>query len=165
MDVKRLPDGVGLRTPGALVATWFGVGLIRPAPGTWGSVAALPLGVGILYLAGPWGLLGAAVAIFAFGTWETHRLIRGFPDDAGHDHASIVVDEVAGQLIALIPALFSPLLWLAAFLLFRLFDIWKPGPIGMLDRKVPGALGVMLDDVAAGVAAALCVFALSYLVP
>ncbi len=148
---------VTLRAPGALVATWFGIGLVRPAPGTWGSLAALPLGVVILYAAGPWGLAVAVLAVYGLGMLEVRRFLASFPDDADRDHGAIVVDEVAGQLIALIPAMLSPMLWIAAFVLFRLFDIWKPWPVRLLDRAVPGALGVMLDDVAAGLMAAAAV--------
>ncbi|MBC6439388.1 MAG: phosphatidylglycerophosphatase A [Rhodospirillales bacterium] len=147
--------------PGAFIATWFGAGLLRPAPGTWGSLAALPLGIAVLYLAGPWALAVVAVAVFGLGMMSAGRLIASFPQGSDHDHGAIVVDEVAGQLIALIPAMLSPLLWVAAFLLFRLFDIWKPWPIRRLDRDVPGVLGVMADDIVAGIFAAVGVFVLA----
>ena len=81
-------------------------------------------------------------------------MLATLPDGADRDRGEIVVDEVAGQLVALIPAMLSPALWVAAFALFRLFDIWKPWPVRLLDRKATGALGIMLDDVAAGLMAA-----------
>jgi phosphatidylglycerophosphatase A len=152
------------------IATFFGVGLLRPAPGTWGSLAALPVAWALCTLGGPWALIAALVlAIFA-GVWATTAEIArgGEPDPA-----EIVIDEVAGQWIALLPVVIGAAHvgaevsrlwpgWVAAFLLFRLFDIWKPGPIGWADRK-PGTSGVMLDDVFAGLAAAVCVMALAAL--
>ena len=81
---------------------------------------------------------------------------------ADPDHAAIVIDEACGQFLALIPAMLSPVLWILSFVLFRLFDIWKPGPIRMIERRLEGAWGVMLDDVAAGAAAAACVWAFSW---
>tara|TARA_B100000686_G_scaffold236133_1_gene244075 strand:- start:1129 stop:1647 length:519 start_codon:yes stop_codon:yes gene_type:complete len=159
----RLPPGVSLRTPGALVATWFGSGLLVPGPGTWGSLATLPLGILILLYTDHWVLLAVAVLTFVVGTWQTQRLIDAFPDDAPKDNSSIVVDETVGQLIALIPAAASPLLWLAAFVLFRLFDIWKPGPVRFLERRLKGVWGIMMDDVVAGIMAAVCVYGLALL--
>ena len=79
----------------------------------------------------------------------------------GHDSKMIVIDEVAGQWIALLPAALNPALILIAFILFRFFDILKPWPISFIDKKVPGALGVMGDDIIAGLFAAICVFAVS----
>jgi len=147
-----------------IIATFFGIGHLRPAPGTWGSLAALPVALVLHLLVGPWGLLVATVAVFLVGLWatvlETHAATH---KDPGY----IVIDEVAGQWVALLPVSFGAAhagaaitaLWpgfVAAFLLFRLFDIWKPGPIGMIDRR-DDALGVMLDDILAGVFAAICV--------
>ena len=147
-----------------LVATFFGIGHLRPAPGTWGSLAALPVALVLHLLVGPWGLLAAAILVFFIGLWATVAETRGAADK---DPSHIVIDEVAGQWVALLPVSFGAAhagaaitaLWpgfVAAFVLFRLFDIWKPGPIGMIDRR-GDALGVMLDDILAGVFAALCV--------
>ena len=151
--------------PSRLVATFGGVGLIRPAPGTWGSAAALPLGW-VLHGLGGFPLLAiATLAVAALGWWAARAEEAA---TGSHDESAIVIDEVAGQWIALWPlslglnhAGVDPWLfpwpgWLGAFLAFRLFDIWKPGPIGWADRQ-PGATGVMLDDLIAGVAAALTV--------
>lgn len=147
-----------------IIATFFGIGHLRPAPGTWGSLAALPVALVLHLLVGPWGLLVATVAVFLVGLWATVLETHAATDkDPGH----IVIDEVAGQWVALLPVSFGAAhagaaitaLWpgfVAAFLLFRLFDIWKPGPIGMIDRR-DDALGVMLDDILAGVFAAICV--------
>ena len=80
---------------------------------------------------------------------------------ADPDHGAIVIDEACGQFLALIPAMLSPVLWILSFVLFRLFDIWKPGPIRLIERRLGGAWGVMMDDVAAGAAAAACVWVFS----
>jgi len=157
-------------SPAGLVATWFGSGHLRPAPGTWGSLAALPCAWVVYVLTGPVGLLVATGAVFALGLWATSVETAGKAD---HDPSEIVVDEVVGQWIALLPVAFGAAragadvlaLWpgiLAGFVLFRLFDIWKPGPVGWADRR-GDALGVMLDDVIAGILAALCVAALAAL--
>jgi phosphatidylglycerophosphatase A len=147
-----------------LIATFFLVGHLRPAPGTWGSLAALPVAWALHVVGGPLALALAALVAFASGWWATAVQTEGKDD---HDPSEIVIDEVAGQWLALLPvsvgaahagvaitALWPG--WVVAFVAFRLFDIWKPGPIGWADRR-GDALGVMLDDVLAGVAAALCV--------
>jgi phosphatidylglycerophosphatase A len=153
------------------VASFFGVGWLRPAPGTWGSLAALILSFAILEVAGLWlFLLGLALAIGA-AFWSVSALVRQLGEPGHHDPSWVVIDEVAGQWIALLPIALGAELagaaptqlwpgWLAAFLLFRLFDIWKPGPVGWADRR-PGAAGVVLDDLIAGALAALVVVLLA----
>lgn len=128
---------------------------MRPAPGTWGSLAAAPLGWFIIQHTGLAGLLVGCTAVFIVGVWaaeayETHK--------SEHDSPEVVIDEVIGQWIAFIPlAVLSGTIWAygLGFVLFRLFDIWKPWPISWLDKHVNGGLGAMVDDVAAGIAAAL----------
>ena len=153
-----------------IFATFLGTGLLRPAPGTWGSLAALPVAWAIATLLGPWGLVVATALVFAMGWGATAVETRGMAD---HDPSEIVIDEVVGQWIALFPIVFGAARagvdlralwpgWVAAFLLFRLFDIWKPWLVGWADRR-GDALGVMLDDVIAGVFAAICVTALAAL--
>ncbi|QYK40200.1 MAG: phosphatidylglycerophosphatase A [Paracoccaceae bacterium] len=139
--------------------TTFGyVGLLRPAPGTWGSLAALPLGLVIARFGGFPGLVAATVAVTALGLWACGVALRNRP---GEDPAEIVIDEVAGMWMTLcFPAYafwsmghagWMPWpAWLAGLALFRLFDIWKPGPVGQADRRGDPA-GVMLDDLWAGV--------------
>ncbi|MDK3072841.1 phosphatidylglycerophosphatase A [Sedimentitalea sp. JM2-8] len=151
-----------------MIATVGGVGYLRPAPGTWGSLAALPLFWLIHVIGGfPLAML-AALAAFAKGVWATGVLTRGSDD---HDPSEIVIDEVVGQWIALLPLSYSAWRmdldilrfwpgWIAAFLLFRLFDIGKPWLVGWADRR-NDALGVMLDDVVAGVFAAIGVMILA----
>lgn len=147
------------------IATFFYSGLSPKAPGTFGSLAALPCGWVIHGLTGFPGLLIAAILVFFLGWWATANVTRGQQD---HDPGEIVIDEVVGQWIALFPLSFglwqsgaAPWLfpypgWIAAFLFFRLFDIWKPWPVSWADRKNT-ALGVMLDDVLAGIMAAIVV--------
>ncbi|WP_424967450.1 MULTISPECIES: phosphatidylglycerophosphatase A family protein [unclassified Dinoroseobacter] len=153
-----------------MIATVFGVGLMKPAPGTWGSLAALPLAWAIHTLGGFPALAIATLAVCALGWWATAEATRGAAD---HDPSEIVIDEVAGQWIALWPvsagawhvgAEISALWpgWIAAFVFFRLFDIWKPGPVGWADKRHDAA-GVMLDDIVAGVMAAICVAVLAFL--
>lgn len=153
-----------------MIATFFYVGHMRPAPGTWGSLAALPTGWVIYVLTGPWGLVVGVVLSYVIGVWATAEETRGKDD---HDPSEIVIDEVCGQWIALLPIAFGAANagvaitalwpgWIAAFALFRLFDITKWGPIGWADR-MHGPTGVMLDDVIAGIFAAIGVLALAWL--
>jgi phosphatidylglycerophosphatase A len=153
-----------------LIVTLFGVGHLRPAPGTWGSLAALPLAFVLILLGGGWLLSLGIVVAFVAGLWATKAEIAATGDT---DPSHVVIDEVSGQWIALLPIGFgvtmtgaTPLAlwpgWVAAFLFFRLFDIWKPGPIGRADAR-GDALGVMADDVLAGFAAAACTFVLGAL--
>ncbi|MFD2739325.1 phosphatidylglycerophosphatase A [Sulfitobacter aestuarii] len=153
-----------------MIATLLGVGHIRPAPGTWGSLVALPY-AWLLHMIGgfPLLLLGIVIA-FAKGWWATARMTAGSDN---HDPSEIVVDELVGQWIALLPLSYAAWSmqismlamwpgWIAAFVLFRLFDIWKPLIVGWADRR-GDALGVMLDDVFAGIFAAFGVLALAAL--
>lgn len=152
--------------------TTFGyVGLLRPAPGTWGSAAALALGVVIDGLIGFPALLAATALVTALGFWACALALADRP---GEDPSEIVIDEVAGQWLALLfPAaafFFGPgkegLLpwpaWVGAFVLFRLFDIWKPWLVGRADARHDAA-GVMLDDLWAGAFAGLAVIVLGVL--
>ncbi|MDJ1007147.1 MAG: phosphatidylglycerophosphatase A [Paracoccaceae bacterium] len=153
-----------------LIATFFYIGLLRPAPGTWGSLAAIPIAWGIHWLAGPIGLALATIGLFAAGLWATERETL---DSGDEDPSEIVVDEVIGQWIALLPVSVGAAsagvafgaLWpgiVTAFFAFRLFDIWKPFVIGTVDRR-GDALGILLDDALAGVAAAAVVIAFAVL--
>lgn len=153
-----------------MIGTVLGVGYIRPAPGTWGSLVALPWGWLIHVLGGLPLLVLATLAAFFKGWWATGVMTHGSDD---HDPSEIVVDEVVGQWIALMPLSYAAWSmeisilalwpgWIAAFALFRLFDIWKPLIIGWADRR-GDALGVMLDDVFAGLFAACGVLVLAAL--
>lgn len=158
MSGKR-PEGLPVWHPAFLLATWFGAGLLPKIPGTWGSAAALPFAWAIAWYGGPWALLAGAVLIFAVGVWAAEIYSRRFGvKDAG----PIVIDEVAGQWLTLAPFAPDPLTWVTGFLLFRVFDIVKPWPASWADREVSGGLGVMLDDVFAGIYAAAALYALQW---
>lgn len=137
----------------ALFVTWFGSGWLPRAPGTWGSLAALPFAWAILaYGGGPGTLALASFAIFILGCWAADIAVRATQTT---DPGWIVVDEVVGQWLTLLAAPFNLLGFVVAFLLFRLFDIWKPWPIRWVERKLEGGLGVMADDVLAAAYAAV----------
>lgn len=146
-----MPAGIGRGFDPRAVHHWIafglGAGLAPKAPGTFGTLAAVPF----YWLLSPlplWTYLLVLVVLFGLGIWACGRTAQ---DLGGQDPAAIVWDEVVGYLAAMTAA---PAGWrwiLAGFLLFRLFDIWKPWPIRWLDRRIKGGLGIMLDDLAAGV--------------
>ena len=147
-----------------LIATVFGIGLLRPASGTWASAVATLLGLVLLRYAGFPAFVAATIAVTALGFWACNAQLKNRP---GEDPSEIVIDEVAGQWIALMfPAAafwsrgFEDWMpypgWLAALVFFRLFDIWKPWVIGWADRRHDPA-GVMLDDLLAGLCAGVAV--------
>jgi phosphatidylglycerophosphatase A len=148
----RPPSRLILTTPEHLVAFGFGAGLSPRAPGTVGTLVAVPLWLLCSTLGAPaYALL--TVALFAFGVWICGRsaTLLGVPD-----HSGIVFDEIVGFFVTaapLLPVLHDGRLWLwlpVAFAAFRLFDIWKPWPIRRLDEAVHGGFGIMLDDLVAG---------------
>lgn len=148
-----------LRTPEGWIATGLGAGLAPWAPGTAGSLAALLPWLLLRHLPPAQYLFVAAVA-FSLGVWACGRAGRLI---GTADHGAFVWDEFVGQWLALLPVLVAPLPWvLAGFALFRLFDIWKPWPICWADRRIKGGAGVMLDDVLAGLAAALVLWAVPF---
>ncbi|MGO9083993.1 MAG: phosphatidylglycerophosphatase A [Candidatus Sulfotelmatobacter sp.] len=133
------------------IATFFGIGRLRPGPGTWGSAAALLLWAALAHALNP-GLrtpvvIALAILITLIGIPAATQVARS---SGSKDPQFVVIDEVAGQLIALIAV---PLGWktfLAGFILFRAFDIVKPPPVRQLE-KLPEGTGIVLDDVAAGI--------------
>jgi len=144
-----------LSHPTALIATGFGIGLLPGMPGTWASLAALPCGWLIRVEFGVAGLIAAAVIAFAAGWWASDRITKA---SGIGDPGFVVIDEIAAQWLVLLAA---PLDWrwyAAAFLLFRMFDIWKPFPVNWLDRTVKGGFGIMLDDVMAAIYALALMF-------
>jgi len=156
--IAQLPTGYNLKQPLMYISTWFGSGLLRPAPGTMGSIAALPFGIALQYIGGITALGIGIVIVFIVGV----KAANGYETASGEkDSKSIVIDEVAGMWIAGIPAATNIYLWLFAFILFRIFDAWKPWPISKIDREVKGGFGVMLDDVVAGFIAMCGVASLS----
>jgi phosphatidylglycerophosphatase A len=132
--------------------TWFGAGFSFHAPGTVGSLNAMPMAILIAWLGGKWVLAAAAIIPFILGWIYTARYLRTEPNS--EDPQWIVIDEVVGLWITLSVVPLSLVWFPIGFILFRLFDITKPWPVSWADRKVPGALGIMLDDVIAGIYAA-----------
>lgn len=142
------------------VATLFGVGFAPTAPGTVASIVALPVGwILDLYL-GRIGLMIATALVFLIGTWACGLYARA---KGQNDPSECVVDEVAGQWTACLFAPFSFLGFGIAFVLFRIFDILKPWPISWFDKEIPGGLGIMADDVIAGLMAGVILLALNFL--
>ncbi|MCG8545605.1 MAG: phosphatidylglycerophosphatase A [Alphaproteobacteria bacterium] len=143
--------------PARLIASWFGSGQIPFAPGSWASLFALPFAWAISEAWGPIGLFVGACLAFLAGLWASSLLLRR---SGMKDPRWIVIDEVAGQWLALVPvAPFDPILYGVGVFMFRLFDVLKPWPANWCDRRIPGAMGVMLDDVVAGIYAAAVVYA------
>lgn len=146
----RIPvPAAALRDPVHLLALGFGAGLAPFAPGTFGSLVGLLLGLAVLHL-GWWIAVGATLVVTLAGVWICGESARRL---GVHDHPAIVWDEVAGMMIVLLAA---PASWwgvLLAFGLFRLLDVWKPWPIRQIDHGMRGGLGIMLDDVMAALMA------------
>ncbi|HTX38932.1 MAG TPA: phosphatidylglycerophosphatase A [Bryobacteraceae bacterium] len=145
-----------------LLATWFGCGLAPRAPGTAGSAAAIAIALPLAAYAGfrPWAFALMAALLFAPAVWAAGVTAEAL---GVKDPQCVVIDEVIGQWISLAGA--RTLNWqtyLAAFVLFRLFDIWKPPPVRQLEA-LPGGLGINADDAMAGIYAALVLWALSRL--
>ena len=145
-------------TPAAAtrLCSCFGIGRLGRAPGTVASLVATVAGALIAALAGSGWLVLLALLVFALG-WRACRDLPEVEQDPGW----VVIDEVAGQWLALAFAPLTPWGVLAAFALFRLFDIWKPWPVSWADRELGGAGSIMLDDMLAGAYAALVLTALA----
>lgn len=150
-----------LRRPACLIATWFGVGLLPYAPGTWGSLAALPLAWALAAAGGAWAMIAGGVLLAAIGLWASHVYLR---DSEIDDPGEIVVDEAAAQLLVLAPVAHAPALFVVGFLVFRALDVAKPWPASWADRRLGGAVGVMADDLLAAVYGAAIMAALAALI-
>jgi len=140
----------------SLVATFFGVGRLTPGPGTWGSVATVIIWAlvswRIPHEARTWATIAAVIVVTVIGIPAATRIARA---SGLKDPQFVIIDEVAGQLMALIAV---PLAWktfLAGLILFRVFDILKPPPVRQLER-LPEGFGIVVDDLAAGVYALAC---------
>jgi phosphatidylglycerophosphatase A len=135
--------------PCYFIAFGFGSGLMPWAPGTWGTLAAVPLY--LLLVQSSWVLYSLFVAIaFVLGVYVSNKVSS---DLGEHDYSGIVWDEVVGYLLTMFLVPLSIVWIVVGFLLFRLFDIWKPQPIRFVDQHISGGLGIMLDDVLAAVPA------------
>ncbi|ESE40705.1 phosphatidylglycerophosphatase A [Shewanella decolorationis] len=143
---------LSLKNPIHFLALGFGSGLAAKAPGTFGTLAAVPLYLLLAQLPLSWYLAVTLVCVLA-GIYICDKAAK---DMGVHDHGAIVWDEVAGLLITMIAAPAGVLWLIVGFVLFRLFDIIKPWPIRWLDAKVEGGFGIMIDDVLAGIFALVC---------
>jgi phosphatidylglycerophosphatase A len=148
---SRLSARQILKDPTLFLAFGFGSGLSKAMPGTLGTMAAIPLYL-VLIQTGSWIYLLATLLSVVLGILICDSAAKKLQV---HDFGGIVWDEIAGLLITMCWTPFSWQSLLAGFVLFRIFDIFKPWPISWLDRHVEGGLGIMLDDVAAGLLAAV----------
>jgi len=137
-----------LNKPSHLLATFFGIGLLKPAPGTWGSLAAVLLWYFLDFLHSYTYIILPAFILFS---WLVCN--KADQDSESKDNSFIVIDEVAGMIVALSFISHDVILYLFTFLLFRIFDIFKPWPISWVDKNIKGGLGILLDDLIAGFAA------------
>ena len=151
-----------LRDPAQLLATGFGVGLLPKAPGTWGSLFALPAAWGIAAAAGQSGLALAAAGVFVLGIWAAGACVE---KQGIQDPSPVVIDEIAGQWAALLLVPVDFIHYGVGFVLFRAFYILKPWPVGWADREVKGGLGSMLDDALAAAYAATVLWGVAWVMP
>lgn len=151
---------VSLTNPVHFLALGFGSGLMRSAPGTWGSLVGLALGWLLLQYLSPIIFFILTALCFALGCY----LCQKTADDMGvHDHGAIVWDEIVGVFLVLLALPELSLFWcVGAFLAFRFFDILKPFPIRYFDHKIESGFGIMLDDALAAIYAILVLVALQY---
>lgn len=154
-----IPAPLRFADPVTLVATWFGSGLLPKAPGTWGSLAALPPAFLLVWFGGPAALVMGAALAFVLGIPAAARYARALGKD---DPSEIVIDEVAAQWLVLAALPLTPLAWCAGFLFFRVFDIVKPWPVSLADRRLKGGSGIMADDVVAAAYAILVIVLLRH---
>lgn len=160
MKKKRPPRSLWTH-PVHFIACGFGSGASRYAPGTCGTLVAIPFYLFLRQLPAAAYLVTVLVA-FAIGVALCHVTAKAF---GLHDHPAIVWDEIVGYWLTM---WLSPMHWnsvwlIAGFALFRLFDIWKPWPIGWIDKKLKGGFGIMFDDLVAALFAWLCLQFLYYL--
>ncbi|MHC4268099.1 MAG: phosphatidylglycerophosphatase A family protein [Planctomycetota bacterium] len=157
-----------------IIATWFGSGLLPIAPGTWGSLAAIPFALMFYIYTSPYIIIIATIALFFIGVWASNNIERSAQRK---DPGFIVVDEVVGQWIAMFPLSFLFIfnnqdftyfifisISVVAFITFRIFDIWKPWPVRNIDKNISGGLGIMLDDVIAGIYALIVTYAFAQVI-
>jgi len=150
--MKERPEPVRLgrsdlfRSPASFLALGFGSGLVPVAPGTAGTLAGVVLFVMLSFLP-----MSMYIAVTGLIILVGVVICQTASDELGeHDHGGIVWDEIAGFLVTMIAVPVNLKTLLAGFLLFRLFDIWKPWPVGWLDRNITGGAGIMIDDIVAG---------------
>lgn len=149
-DIAKADSSASVPVGASLIATFFGIGRLRPGPGTWASAVTTLLWAALAYALQPSLRIPVAIVLAVLvtliGIPAATQVARGY---GAKDPQFVVIDEVAGQLVALIAV---PLAWkylLAAFILFRAFDIVKPPPVRQLEA-IPEGAGIVMDDVAAG---------------
>ncbi|WP_294910963.1 phosphatidylglycerophosphatase A [Tatumella sp. UBA2305] len=159
---QQILSRIHLSNPWHLLATGFGSGLSPVVPGTIGSLAALPFWYLLILL--PEDLYYLVVlAGICLGVYLCHRTAK---DMGVHDHGSIVWDEFIGMWITLMAIPNHHWQWVAAgFIVFRILDMWKPWPIRWFDRNVSGGMGIMIDDIVAGILSAVILYAVGYYSP
>jgi len=145
-----------VKNPVLFLAFGFGSGLAPKAPGTFGTLVAIPIYL-LVSLGDPLVYGVALTAILISGVFICDKATKML---GVHDHGGIVWDEIAGFLVTMVAVPFSLQAVVIGFVLFRLFDIWKPWPIGTIDKHVKGGFGIMLDDVIAGIFALACLLVL-----
>lgn len=153
-----VPDAVW-RDPRYFIAFGFGSGAIPFAPGTFGTLLAIPFYL-VLQPLPLWAYLSVVLAVILASAWLSDVISK---EIQAHDHPGMNLDEFAGFFVTMINA---PLGWpwvLLGFILFRVFDIWKPWPIDWIDEKIHGGLGMILDDVAAGIMAMIIIQLLRFI--
>lgn len=139
-----------------VLATWFGSGQIKFAPGTFGSLAALPFAWLIYDNFNAQGLAVVTLVVFLIGIWAADIHAQQLPDE---DPSEIVIDEVVGMWLTLLVVPPDVVLYIIGFVFFRIADIWKPWPVSWADQAIKGGAGIMLDDIFAGAYAALALLA------
>lgn len=161
--ISSKPDlGFLFSHPAHCIALGFGSGLAPKAPGTFGTLAALPLYALLNIFLSPIWIAALCLPFFFLGGWAANKTCTdlGVPD-----HGGVVIDEIVAMWLVLAAAPMTLTGWGAAFVLFRLFDIAKPWPISWLDTHVSGGVGVMLDDVAAALFSVLGLWVLNAMLP
>jgi len=150
-----------MTNPVHFLAFGFGSGLAPVAPGTFGTLMAIPLYLLMMQMSlVPYLIIVAIVCITGIWICDKSSKLLGV-----HDHGGIVWDEFAGFFITMIAAPAGWVWIVIGFVFFRIFDIWKPWPISLLDKKVDGGLGIMIDDIVAGIYALICIQLLHAFLP
>tara|TARA_B100001996_G_scaffold103655_1_gene77919 strand:- start:470 stop:955 length:486 start_codon:yes stop_codon:yes gene_type:complete len=158
--MNNFPD---IKNPIHFFATLGGIGKIKYAPGTFGSLFAF---LSFIYLSHYINMIPVTAGVILFAIWICERASANLIDK---DHKSIIIDELAGMWLALLPALYLSTQMsrssyaLMAFIFFRLFDIWKPFPISYFDQKIKNGFGIVLDDLLAGILAIIPAWFLTFL--
>ncbi len=157
---RALLAQVKLRDPDVLVSTWFGSGFLFPAAGTWGTLAAFIVGVPLLYFLGSTALAIAFLIVTIGGFFAVQKLENRTKI---HDSPCYVIDEVSASILILLTLpVFNPLYVILAFIIYRAFDTLKPWPVSWADKSIPGAWGVMIDDLLAAAYSILALWGIDY---